>query len=260
MWECPKCHNHHSDDWINICWSCNTDRRNYVGTIDCDKSEININYDNEDSSDKDNMDTWACLHCKVEVDEEMEICWNCGFDKQGKILSSEQGDSFHKAKEEVLGPKQGTGLLFTIIGAIIGSIIGYILRPSIPLIGKLPFEAVITRGTSLKGFDQLLISVAQDSFNYLIIGLVGGGLLGYYKDRSKVKINDNHERNHTESFNYQDQKTISDVQVVDIGHTIDEVESVLGRPHKIATIKTKTIYVYKDMKITFEQGKVVDVE
>ena len=42
------------------------------------------------------------------------------------------------------------------LGAAIGGFLGFLLRPSVPLVGPLPFETVITRGANLTGLDSLL--------------------------------------------------------------------------------------------------------
>jgi hypothetical protein len=47
---------------------------------------------------------------------------------------------------------------------------------------------------------------------------------------------------------------------VDLGQTPSQVEGALGRPDKIVNLGSKTIYVYKDMKIIFVDGKVSDVQ
>jgi hypothetical protein len=47
---------------------------------------------------------------------------------------------------------------------------------------------------------------------------------------------------------------------IEIGQTIDQVKAALGEPVKTVNLGTKKIYVYKDMKITFKEGKVVDVQ
>jgi len=44
------------------------------------------------------------------------------------------------------------------------------------------------------------------------------------------------------------------------GQTIDEVVNALGQPEKIVDLGAKKIYVYKDLKITFTNGKVSDVQ
>jgi len=47
---------------------------------------------------------------------------------------------------------------------------------------------------------------------------------------------------------------------VQLGMTTDQVESVLGKPEKIFNVGAKQIYVYKDVKVTFQNGKVADVQ
>jgi hypothetical protein len=47
---------------------------------------------------------------------------------------------------------------------------------------------------------------------------------------------------------------------VDLGQTPDQVEAALGKPDKIVNLGSKMIYVYKDMKIIFVDGKVSDVQ
>jgi len=47
---------------------------------------------------------------------------------------------------------------------------------------------------------------------------------------------------------------------ISAGQTIDEVTGSLGQPTKIVNLGAKKIYVYKDMKVTFLNGKVSDVQ
>jgi hypothetical protein len=47
---------------------------------------------------------------------------------------------------------------------------------------------------------------------------------------------------------------------VALGQTTDQVVSALGQPTKKAKIGTKEIYYYKDLKVTFVNGKVKDVD
>lgn len=44
------------------------------------------------------------------------------------------------------------------------------------------------------------------------------------------------------------------------GQTTDQVQSSLGKPDKIVNLGAKQIWVYKDLKVTFMNGKVSDVE
>jgi hypothetical protein len=47
---------------------------------------------------------------------------------------------------------------------------------------------------------------------------------------------------------------------IDKGMTTDQVQSALGKPDKIVNLGSKQIYVYKDLKVTFLNGKVSDVQ
>jgi hypothetical protein len=75
----------------------------------------------------------------------------------------------------------------TVIGIIctpIGGSLGFLARPYIPLIGeKLPFEHVISRGSTLSGLDTVLVPLAKRSFNVMlygaICGLIAGVLIGF---------------------------------------------------------------------------------
>jgi len=52
----------------------------------------------------------------------------------------------------------------------------------------------------------------------------------------------------------QNTKTIS------LGQTPEQVEAILGKPEKIVNLGPKVTYVYKDMKVIFQEGKVSDVQ
>lgn len=47
---------------------------------------------------------------------------------------------------------------------------------------------------------------------------------------------------------------------IQMGMTVDQVEAALGQPDKKVTIGAKLIYVYKDLKVTFTNGKVTDAQ
>ena len=47
---------------------------------------------------------------------------------------------------------------------------------------------------------------------------------------------------------------------ISVGQTIDQVTAALGNPKSIVNLGAKKIYVYPDMKITFKDGKVADVQ
>jgi len=49
-------------------------------------------------------------------------------------------------------------------------------------------------------------------------------------------------------------------QTVQFGMTIDQVQSALGKPDKAFHVGAKQMYVHKDVKVTFIDGKVNDVQ
>ncbi len=49
-------------------------------------------------------------------------------------------------------------------------------------------------------------------------------------------------------------------QQIEKGQTPDQVKAAIGTPDKIVNLGTKQIYVYKDIKVTFINGKVSDVQ
>jgi hypothetical protein len=65
-----------------------------------------------------------------------------------------------------------------LAGLAAGGLVGFLLRPSVPLMGQLPFRTVITRGANLQGLDLLLTGYARTSFNYVVAGMVMGAVIG----------------------------------------------------------------------------------
>jgi hypothetical protein len=47
---------------------------------------------------------------------------------------------------------------------------------------------------------------------------------------------------------------------ISLGQSMADVESINGRPDKVIDLGAKKIYVYKDLKITFTDGRVSDVQ
>jgi hypothetical protein len=79
-----------------------------------------------------------------------------------------------------MSSKKSKGLIlpFCVIGFFIGGIIGFLYRPSAFLIGQLPLDVVLTRGANLKGMEQVLIPLAQTSFNNMVAIALIGALIG----------------------------------------------------------------------------------
>lgn len=49
------------------------------------------------------------------------------------------------------------------------------------------------------------------------------------------------------------------VKTISLGQTPTEVEEIVGKPEKIVNLGTKITYIYKDIKVIFQDGKVADV-
>ncbi|HMD18308.1 MAG TPA: hypothetical protein VKH18_16695 [Terriglobales bacterium] len=58
----------------------------------------------------------------------------------------------------------------------------------------------------------------------------------------------------------QQQAPVAEPAQIEKGQTPDQVKAALGNPDKIINLGTKLIYVYKDIKVTFLNGKVSDVQ
>lgn len=48
-------------------------------------------------------------------------------------------------------------------------------------------------------------------------------------------------------------------KTISLGQTKDQVVAIFGQPKKVAAVGAKQIYYYQDMKVTFVDGKVMDV-
>ena len=56
------------------------------------------------------------------------------------------------------------------------------------------------------------------------------------------------------------QPPAAEPQTIEKGQTTDQVQGSLGKPDKVVNLGAKQIWVYKDLKVTFLNGKVSDVQ
>jgi len=116
----------------------------------------------------------VCPSCQAFQDAEKKLCPNCNNDLTNvPIYQSIKSNTFSPL-DNLMTPMIGLG----IAGFLLAGLIAFLARPSAFLIGQLPFGIVITRGASLKGMDQLLIPLAQQSFNTILIGAIIGAVIG----------------------------------------------------------------------------------
>lgn len=67
---------------------------------------------------------------------------------------------------------------FAAFFSVVGAAVGFLLRPTDIFGHQLPLSVVLTRGNNLHGFNQLLIPLAQRSFNETLAGALIGLVLG----------------------------------------------------------------------------------
>jgi len=71
----------------------------------------------------------------------------------------------------------GSRLLGSILlGAVLGGMVGFMQRPAVPVLGRLPFDTVITRGEAVR-FDELVRPNAERSFDYIVFGGILGAVI-----------------------------------------------------------------------------------
>ena len=58
----------------------------------------------------------------------------------------------------------------------------------------------------------------------------------------------------------QQQEQQAEPQTIQLGMSTDQVQGAMGKPEKIFNLGAKQIFVYKDVKVTFLNGKVSDVQ
>ncbi len=73
------------------------------------------------------------------------------------------------------------------LGVLLGGFIGFLSRPASPIAGRVSLLDALTRGASLEGVNQVMINLAERSFDIMLIGaLIGlavGVVLGYLLER-----------------------------------------------------------------------------
>jgi hypothetical protein len=73
------------------------------------------------------------------------------------------------------GRNNAAFVALVVVPALLGGVAAFLLRPSVEGVGRLPFGAVITAGANST---NALKAAAQQSFAYLLAGVILGGILG----------------------------------------------------------------------------------
>jgi hypothetical protein len=94
------------------------------------------------------------------------------------LFTNEGMQSVRKSGMKDLSDMSSPAVLACLLGILLGGFVGYLLVPSLPFVGKLPLGHIFTRGAFLEGLDTMLVSVAETSFNYMLLGAILGGVIG----------------------------------------------------------------------------------
>jgi hypothetical protein len=123
-----------------------------------------------------------CL-CLIWSDHDRATCKACGRHLPMTIrerLDKEPRDA-EVSRTSVATDLRSSGgaLVFAVLGALAGFVIAFLLRPSVPILGQLPVEMVITRGATLSGLGEMARPLAEQSFNLVVAGTLLGAIIGY---------------------------------------------------------------------------------
>jgi hypothetical protein len=117
-----------------------------------------------------------CSNCGSVISGDARFCAKCGGAQQlrAPVYAPPAGVPAPVAT----APQPQYAPLLAVAGFFAGAFVGFLARPSIPLLGQLPFSIVITRGANLGGLDLLLRPMAEDSFNRMLLAGVVGAVAG----------------------------------------------------------------------------------
>ncbi|PYX49334.1 MAG: hypothetical protein DMG79_09010 [Acidobacteria bacterium] len=116
--------------------------------------------------------------------------------------------------------------------------------------------------TSMKG--EVVFQFAKGFLEKANVGAIEdaiGQVFSISNDDQQAQGGDaNQQQGGQQQQQSQQQEQQTEPQTVQLGMTTDQVQSALGRPDKMFNVGAKQIFVYKDVKVTFLNGKVSDVQ
>ena len=114
--------------------------------------------------------------------------------------------------------------------------------------------------TSMKG--EVVFQFAKGYLEKAGVGDVEDaiGKVFLISDDNQQNDNQNQGNGSSQQPPQQQEAQQSEPATVQLGMTTDQVQSILGKPQKIFNVGAKQIYVYQDVKVTFQNGKVADVQ
>jgi hypothetical protein len=120
-----------------------------------------------------------CPHCGAELRRQTRFCGECGHTTFAVDAGVNTASSAPRKEAGGQRIHRGSSTLLPAAGFVIGGLVGFLMRPAALIIGQLPFETVVTRGSMLSGLDVLLVPTAQASFNVMAIGAILGAVSGF---------------------------------------------------------------------------------
>jgi len=151
----------------------------------CGEFLSNTDFSEENDERDSPKNVWLCKRCRKEVENNYDICWNCGADREGN-LDKETEKEFKELKKEVNKPKSSGGgivILYVLVFSFLSFWIGYFMFGRI--LGKfIPLECIfsgtynIEEGFFDKFFGKLTYEFLKSIRENIIITTIVGGIIG----------------------------------------------------------------------------------
>jgi hypothetical protein len=146
-----------------------------MGALRCYDSECGDRHDEKSHPQEDQV---FCPQCGTQAIDGAKFCAGCGGAVGGAVAAVLNERAVVEARSSASVPRWRLNpAMLATLGLVVGGFVGFQMRPSVMFIGQLPFQTVITRGSGLRGIDQILISTAQQSFNVMFVGALIGAAL-----------------------------------------------------------------------------------
>ncbi|HUY15355.1 MAG TPA: hypothetical protein VMX16_17265 [Terriglobia bacterium] len=129
-----------------------------------------------------------------------------------------------------------------------------------------PGERVYVTGTKIGNDYVMLELLSCDMFPVIV---KGSTRQGRYKAALSFKFESDYlptadpakiESLISQVIATQAQAAAQNTKTISLGQTIEQVQAILGQPDRVVDLGPKKIFIYKDMKVIFTDGKVSDVQ
>jgi len=202
---------------------------------------------------------WICPKCREEIAAGLDNCWNCGVDRSGSVPTDPDRDLQRARGRRELYVDTRQGLFFCVTSGMLGGILFFFCQPTPPLIVKELIDHIKVASEANAGIHEMVSVLTKVPNCYIISGVLLFGLIGWILD--KIIGNGNSKLckiSHFISCSDIDKPVAK--QIIVKGLARNFVEDRLGIPLQIVTRENKELWVYKFIKITFENGKVSLIE